>query len=83
MLRTLEDKGYTRHREDGPRYVYAPTVARDAARRTALAHLVKTFFDGSTAQAVAALLDGSTRSLTLDERKRLTALISRASQEGR
>jgi predicted transcriptional regulator len=83
MLRTLEDKGYARHREDGPRYVYAPTVARDAARRTALAHLVKTFFDGSTAQAVAALLDGSTRSLTLEERKRLTALIGRASQEGR
>jgi predicted transcriptional regulator len=83
MLRTLEDKGFARHREDGPRYVYFPTVARDAARRTALAHLVKTFFDGSTAQAVAALLDGSARTLTPEDRKRLTALISRASQEGR
>lgn len=83
MMRTLEDKGHVRHREDGPRYVYAPTVAREAARKTALAHLVSTFFDGSTAHAVAALLDGSARSLSQEERARLTALIRRASAEGR
>jgi BlaI family transcriptional regulator, penicillinase repressor len=83
MLRTLEDKGHVRHHEDGPRYVYAPTVAREAARQTAVEHLVKTFFDGSTAQAVAALLDGSARALTKEERSRLTALIRRASEEGR
>jgi predicted transcriptional regulator len=83
LMRTLEDKGHVRHHEDGPRYVYTPTVAREAARRTALAHLVTTFFEGSTAQAVAALLDGSARSLTQDERARLTALIRRATEEGR
>lgn len=83
MLRTLEDKGHVRHHEDGPRYVYKPTVPREAARQTAVEHLVKTFFDGSTAQAVAALLDGSARALTKDERSRLTALIRRASEEGR
>jgi BlaI family transcriptional regulator, penicillinase repressor len=83
MIRTLEDKGHVRHREDGPRYVYAPIVAREAERRTALAHLVTTFFEGSAAQAVAALLDGSARSLTRDEKARLTALIRRASEEGR
>lgn len=83
MLRTLEEKGHVRHREDGPRYVYTPTQPREAARRTALAHLVTTFFDGSTAQAVAALLDGSTRALTADERARLTGIIQQASDEGR
>jgi BlaI family transcriptional regulator, penicillinase repressor len=83
MLRTLEDKGHVKHREDGPRYVYTPTVPREAARRTAMTHLVTTFFDGSTAQAVAALLDRSARSLTAEERERLAALIQRASDEGR
>jgi predicted transcriptional regulator len=83
MIRTLEDKGHVRHREDGPRYVYAPIIAREAERRTALAHVVTTFFDGSTAQAVAALLDGSARALTKEERARLTSLIRHASEEGR
>jgi BlaI family transcriptional regulator, penicillinase repressor len=83
MLRTLEDKGHVRHREDGPRYVYTPTVARDAARRSALAHLVTTFFEGSTAQAVAALLDGSSRPLTPGERTRLSEFIKRAGDQGR
>jgi predicted transcriptional regulator len=83
MLRTLEEKGHVRHHQDGPRYVYRPTVAREAARRSAVAHLVSTFFDGSTEQAVAALLDGSARGLTREERSRLTALIRKASEEGR
>ena len=83
MLRTLEDKGHVKHHEDGPRYVYTPTVAKESARQNAVEHLVKTFFDGSTAQAVAALLDGSARVLTKEERARLTALIRRASEEGR
>ncbi len=83
MMRTLEDKGHVRHREDGPRYVYTPTVPRETARRNALAHLVTTFFDGSTAQAVAALLDRRGRSLTPEERERLTGLIQHASEEGR
>jgi BlaI family transcriptional regulator, penicillinase repressor len=83
MLRTLEDKGHVKHHEDGPRYVYTPTVAKESAQQTAVEHLVQTFFDGSTAQAVAALLDGSARALTKEERARLTALIRRASEEGR
>jgi predicted transcriptional regulator len=83
MLRTLEDKGHVKHHEDGPRYVYKPTVAKESARQNAVDHLVKTFFDGSTAQAVAALLDGSARALTKEERARLTALIRRATEEGR
>src|SRR5919112_5496101 len=57
MLRLLEDKGYLRHEQEGPRYVYLPTTARDEARRSALAHLLRTFFDGSRENAMAALLD--------------------------
>src|SRR3954469_10960094 len=57
MLRLLEEKGFLRHEQDGPRYVYLPTTERDEARRSALAHLLRTFFDGSRESAVAALLD--------------------------
>src|SRR5438045_2970365 len=56
MLRLLEDKGHVKHEQDGPRYVYVPTVGRDKARKSAMRHLVRTFFDGSTEDAVAALL---------------------------
>src|SRR3954471_349842 len=56
MLRVLEEKGHLRHEEKGPRYVYLPTVPREEARQSALSQLVQTFFDGSTEQAVAALL---------------------------
>ena len=82
MLRTLEEKGAVRHLEDGPRYVYEPTVARDAARRSALAHMVQTFFDGSTAQAMAALLDLNGRKLGGDEVDRLSRLIEQSRKEG-
>src|SRR5438874_9079141 len=57
MLRLLEEKGHVRHEQDGPRYVFIPTVTRDRARKTALKHVVRTFFDGSASDAVAALLD--------------------------
>ena len=57
MLRILEEKGHVRHEEESLRYVYLPTAPRAAARRSAVRHLVETFFDGSTEQAVAALLD--------------------------
>src|SRR5216110_1870727 len=57
LLRVLEDKGHLRHEEDGPRYVFLPTVPRERARQSALRQLLHTFFDGSTEQAVAALLD--------------------------
>ena len=82
MLRTLEGKGHVRHREDGPRYIFEPTETRERARRTAMHHLVRTFFDGSAAQAVSALLDLSDRTLTPAELDRLEALVDKARKEG-
>jgi predicted transcriptional regulator len=83
MLRILEDKGHVRHHEDGPRYVYAPVIARDKARRSAVRHLLRTFFDGSVEQAMAALLDGADRTLSRDEIDRLSHLIEQRKREGR
>src|SRR3954464_12538943 len=57
MLRLLEEKGHLRHEQDGPRYVFMPTAPRDRASRSALTHVVRTFFDGSASEAVAALLN--------------------------
>ena len=76
LLRILEMKGHIRHEQEGPRYVYVPTLARDSAKRSALRHLVRTFFDGSTEQAVAALLDGSGSKLSDGELERLSRLIA-------
>src|SRR6476660_2228223 len=59
MLRILEEKGHIRHEQDGPRYVYLPTVGRDRAKKTALRHVLQTFFNGSAEQALSALLDES------------------------
>jgi predicted transcriptional regulator len=78
LLRILEEKGAVRHEQDGPRYIYRPTVARENARRSAMRHLIQTFFDGSTEQAVAALLDESATVLTDAELERLSQLIDRA-----
>ena len=83
LLRVLEDKGHVRHRHDGPRYVYHPTVARDRARKSALKQLLSTFFDDSPEAAVAALLDMSADASDDGELDRLAALIERARQEGR
>lgn len=83
MLRILEDKGHVRHHEDGPRYVFAPIVAREAARRSAVSHLLRTFFDGSVEQAVAALLDGAERSPSREEMDRVARLIERRKREER
>jgi predicted transcriptional regulator len=82
MLRLLEEKGHVRHEQDGPRYVYLPTVNRDKARRSAMRHLVRTFFDGSTEDAVAALLQND-NGLSEDELERLSRLIDGARKEGR
>src|SRR5690348_13331787 len=82
MLRLLEEKGHLRHEQDGPRYVYVPTVARDRARRSALDHLVRTFFDGSTEDVVAALLARTDRPSD-EELERLALLIEQARAEGR
>jgi len=81
MLRTLEEKGHIRHQADGPRYVYTPTMARERAKRSALRHLVETFFDGSVELAVAALLDGGARKLSRPEWERLEMLVRDASAQ--
>ena len=78
QLRVLEDKGHVRHEEEGGRYVYAPAVPRHAARKSALKHLVETFFDGSVEQAVAALVESSRSKLSKDELERLAQLIEKA-----
>ncbi|MDQ3082117.1 MAG: BlaI/MecI/CopY family transcriptional regulator [Gemmatimonadota bacterium] len=83
MLRTLEQKGHVVHEEYGRAYIYRPTVRKDAARRGALAHLLKTFFDGSTEQAVAALLDLKGGKLTDAELDRVAGLVEDAKREGR
>jgi predicted transcriptional regulator len=81
LLRILEQKGHLRHQEDGPRYVFLPTVSRERARRSALRNLVKTFFDGSTAQAAAALIDQG--QLSDAEFERLADAIDKARREQR
>ena len=83
LLRVLEEKGHLRHEEDGPRYVFLPTVPRERARRSALRQLLHTFFDGSTEQAVAALLDLPSTRLSDAELARLSRLIADARKEGR
>jgi predicted transcriptional regulator len=82
MLRILEDKGHVRHEQDGPRYVYVPTIARDNAKRFAMRHMVRTFFDGSAEQAISALLDDSSARLSDAELDRLARLIDQARRTG-
>lgn len=81
QLRVLEEKGHARHEEDGVRYVYMPAVARVTARKSALRHVIDTFFDGSTEKVVAALLGGEATRLSSEEIDRLAALIARAKKE--
>ncbi|HLH03432.1 MAG TPA: BlaI/MecI/CopY family transcriptional regulator [Bryobacteraceae bacterium] len=83
MLRVLEEKKHIRHEEKDLKYVYLPVVPRDKARRSAVAHLLETFFDNSPEQAVATLLNVSARDLTDEDFDRLTALIEQARKEGR
>jgi BlaI family transcriptional regulator, penicillinase repressor len=83
MLRVLEDKGHVRHQEEGLKYVYAPVVAREKAKRSAVKHLLETFFGGSPEQAVAALLDVSATRLTREELQRMAEMIEKAKREGK
>ncbi|UCC74052.1 MAG: BlaI/MecI/CopY family transcriptional regulator [Gemmatimonadota bacterium] len=83
LLRVLEAKGHAEHEEEGPRYVYKPTVPRAEARESAMRRLVRTFFDGSTEEAVAAFLDMSAADLSDEELERLAELIEAARREGR
>lgn len=80
QLRVLEEKGHVRHEEEGLRYVYTPAVARHAARRSALKHVVETFFEGSTEKVVQALL--GSEALSEDELDRIAALVAKARKEG-
>lgn len=80
MLTRLEKKGYVRHREDGVRYVYAPAVSKTRERRNALSRVVRTFFGGSTAEAVTALLD-TAEDLSDEELERLAGAIEKAKEK--
>jgi predicted transcriptional regulator len=83
QLRVLEQKGHVLHAEEGLRYVYAPTVPRRAARKSALKHLVETFFEGSSEKVVEAVLGGEGARLSSDELLRIEALVRRAREEAR
>jgi predicted transcriptional regulator len=82
LLRILEEKGHVRHEQDGPRYIYAPTIARNNAQRSALRHMVHTFFNGSAEQAISALLDDQSAKLSSAELDRLAHLIDDARKSG-
>ncbi len=81
QLRVLEEKGHVRHEEHGLRYVYLPVLARRAARKSALRHLVDTFFDGSAEQVVAAVLGSGGARLSEAELERIAELVAKARKE--
>jgi predicted transcriptional regulator len=83
LMNVLEEKGQLAHEQDGARYVYLPTVPREKARRGVLSSVVATFFDGSSRQAIAALLEHPDTRLSRDELDSLSALIEKAKKEGR
>jgi predicted transcriptional regulator len=81
-LGILEKKGYLRHRQDGARYIYRPTIAADRARKSAMKHVISTFFQGSPGAAILALLDGSTAQLDRRELDEIAQAIEQARQKG-
>jgi predicted transcriptional regulator len=83
LLRLLEQRGHAKHVQEGMAYVYSPVVSRADAKRSALAHLVRTFFAGSVEQAVATLVESSRTKLSREELDRLSEVIDRARKEGR
>lgn len=83
LVGILQDKGYLRHRKEGRKYVYAATVRRDQARKSALKHVMKVFFDNSAEQLVAALVDPGQAGLSQSELERLSQLIEQARKEGK
>jgi predicted transcriptional regulator len=83
MLRVLEEKGHARHQAEGLKYVYVPTVGREKAKRSAVKHLLDTFFAGEPDQIVAALLDVSATRLTREELDRMSEMIEVARREGK
>ena len=83
MIRVLEKKGLLRHRQVGTKYVYRPRTSRESASRSALRHVMQTFFGGSATDAVAAILDDSASRLTPNDLERLEQLIEQARKEGK
>jgi len=83
MLRVLEEKGHVKHQAEGLKYVYVPTLARDKAKRSAVKHLLDTFFKDAPEQVVAALLDVSSTRLTRAELDRMAEMIEKAKREGK
>jgi predicted transcriptional regulator len=83
QLRILENKGHVRHEDDGVRFIYMPVARRDTARKSALRHLVETFFDGSAEKTVAALLGGEATRVSDEELDRIAALIAKAKKEAK
>jgi predicted transcriptional regulator len=83
LLRILEDKGLLKHKQQGPRYLYQPTVRRERARTSALKHLVHTFYDNSIEQVVAALMDMSGSDMSEEEYEELSRMIERAKKESK
>ena len=82
FLRILEEKKIVRHEQDGTRYVYIPIVEKERASRSALRHLLNTFFGGSVTQAISALLDEDSKNLSEEDWQRLSAMIADARREG-
>ena len=83
LLTILEEKGFVRHRWDGPRHVYLPTISRQRALRSSLRHLRDTFFGGSSVDAMAAMFDESANELSREELDALAKLVARARKAGR
>lgn len=83
MLKLLEEKGFLKHKQEGVRYIFLPTLAREKAGKSALKQLVNTFFDGSESEAVAAILDLSRTKISQEELDRLSELINEARRKGR
>ena len=83
MLRILEEKGHVKHQAEGLKYVYVPSIGRYKAKRTAVKHLMETFFNGSPEHVMAALLDVSSRQLSSEELDRMAQLIESARKEGK
>jgi predicted transcriptional regulator len=82
LLRILEEKRHVRHEQEGTRYVYLPRIERDRAKRSAMRHLMDTFFEGSATQAIAALIDEDSKTLSNEDWQRLADMIERARKEG-
>jgi BlaI family transcriptional regulator, penicillinase repressor len=83
LIRILEEKGHLRHRKDGLRHIYLPTVTGEKARARALDHMIKTYFHGSASQVMAALLESGTEGISDADLAEIEAMIERARKAGR